>query len=374
MDRFLSTRKYLMDRLILMRVRPDDLLEVPRSVTESASSRSELLEILHENGRVWRRPAVAQHVAPHLPVERPHLPIVPVFAPRTAASASSAGRALKEAMSKRITECPISTVSPDPLTVRTRPGAALDPVTDVLNATVSRSAVTATPHTPVPIEPIPDVPHTLASRGSSLAIPDTAVPVDSPPKVSDTVVPLICSADDPHTPVLVDSILDVPDDAACLDHSVALPHPAVAVDAIPDGPDTAVPTISMVPEGVSGNAPCTKVEPESIPTARWSHRPLRNSVTLSARVLCAQAALWSRVSATMPVHGLCGNAASWYRVFDRGKVWYRVFDRGKGMGAACRDYFWSFTRTISGLSPRVSTFFRAFFGCSTYTCGCTCNT
>ena len=134
------------------------------------------------------------------------------------------------------------------------------------------------------------------------------------------------------------------------DYTVALPHPAAAVDTIPDGPQTAVPAISMVPEGVSGNAPCTKVEPESIPTARWSHRPLRNSVTLSARVLCAQAALWSRVSATMPVHGLCANDASWYRVFDRGKVRYRVFDRGKGMGAACRDYFWSFTRTISGLS------------------------
>ena len=349
MDRLLSTRKYLMDRLILMRVRPDDLLEVPRSVTESASSRSDLLEILHENGRVWRRPAVAQHVAPHLPVERPHLPIVPVFAPRTAASASSAGRALKEAMSKRITECPISTVSPDPLTVRTRPGAALDPVTDVLNATVSRSAVTATPHTPVPIEPIPDVPHTLASRGSSLAIPDTAVPVDSPPKVSDTVVPLNCSADDPHIPVPVDAIRDVPDDAVCLDDSVALPHPAVAVDTIPDGPQTAVPAISMVPESVPHSNLCTRVEPESFPRADWSHRPLRNSVTLSARVICALAVLWLRVSATLPAHGLCGNAASWYRVFDRGKVWHRVFDRGKGMGAASREYFCLLTINFSGL-------------------------
>ena len=163
------------------------------------------------------------------------------------------------------------------------------------------------------------------------------------------MVPLICSADDPHTPVPVDSILDVPDDAVCLDHSVALPHPAVAVDAIPDDPYTAVPAISMVPESVPHSHLCTRVEPESFPRADWSHRPLRNSVTLSARVLCARAVLWLRVSATLPAHGLCGNAASWYRVFDRGKVWYRVFDRGKGMGAASRVYFWSLTRTISGL-------------------------
>ena len=144
----------------------------------------------------------------------------------------------------------------------------------------------------------------------------TVSPV-SPLDVSDTVVPLNCSADDPHTSVPVDSILDVPDDAVCLDHSVPLPHPAVAVDDLPDVSDTAVPTICIVQDGVPDSQPCTISEPKAFPRAGWSHRPLSNSVTLSARVLCAQAALWLRVSATMSVHSLCGSAASWYRMFDR---------------------------------------------------------
>ena len=71
----------------------------------------------------------------------------------------------------------------------------------------------------------------------------------------------------------------------------------------------------------------------------------------------------SRHSATMPEHVLSTEATSWYRVFDRGKGhWYRVFDRGKRMVQL----------TISILSFRVGTLFRASFDCCTYTCRCTC--
>jgi hypothetical protein len=112
----------------------------------------------------------------------------------------------------------------------------------------------------------------------------------------------------------------------------------------------------MVPDSVVVHAPRVKDEPVCIPSARWSQFTLRRSATTREHVVCA-------------------NAAFWYRVFDRGKGHrYRVFDRGKGIGTVSRDFFGSLSLTFSILSSRVGTFFRASFGCSTYTCGCTCNT
>jgi hypothetical protein len=96
---------------------------------------------------------------------------------------------------------------------------------------------------------------------------------------------------------------------------------------------------AVLANGVVAHAPRARVESECIPSTQWSY-------------------FTQRRAATMPAHVLCANAASWYRVFDRGKE----------MGAVSRDYFCSLT--ISILSSRVGTFFRASFGCSTYTCGC----
>jgi hypothetical protein len=151
------------------------------------------------------------------------------------------------------------------------------------------------------------------------------------------------ATDVPQTPVPIDPVADVPD-------------AAVPCDSVAELPSTAVLTNGMVPGGVVVHAPRDKVEPACIPSASWSHFTLRRSANTRENVLC-------------------DNAAGWYRVFDRGKGHrYRVFDRGKGMGAVSRDFFGSLSLTISILSSRVDTFFRASFGCSTYTCGCTCNT
>jgi hypothetical protein len=72
-----AVTQYRMDRLIQMRVCPEDLVVEARLDAECLPDRAQLLQRLRESGHEWRRPTFA----PRLPAHRPYLPVVPVCAP-----------------------------------------------------------------------------------------------------------------------------------------------------------------------------------------------------------------------------------------------------------------------------------------------------